>query len=150
MAMARRQIGQERLAIGSEEPRGGTSLDEVAALVDWVELDRLLAGISASPKGELGWPPLALFRALLLATWHDLSDVRLAEALDDRASFRRFCDFAAHEPTPERTAFVRFRRELVRRGLDRALFEAIARQLEAKGVMVRTGKIGRASCRERV
>jgi IS5 family transposase len=66
-----------------------------------------------------------LFRALLLATWHDLSDVRLAESLDDRASFRRFCGFAAHEPTPERTAFVRFRRELVRRGLDGALFEEI-------------------------
>ncbi len=82
--MARRRIGQERLAVGGLEPRGGTSLDEVAALVDWAELDRLLADISASPTGELGWPPLALLRALLLATWHDLSDVRLAEALDDR------------------------------------------------------------------
>src|SRR5215204_6674171 len=117
--MARRRIGQEHLALGRAEPRGGSSLDEVAALVDWAELDCLLAGISASTKGEPGWPPLALFRALLLATWHDLSDVRLAEALDDRASFRRFCGFAAHEPTPERTAFVRFRAELVRRGLDR-------------------------------
>jgi IS5 family transposase len=84
---------------------------------------------------------LALFRALLLATWHDLSDVRLAAALDDRASFRRFCGFATHEPTPERTAFVRFRRELVRRGLDRVLFEAVTRQLEGKGVTVRTGTL---------
>ena len=72
--MGRRRIGQERLAVGALEPRGGTSLDEVAALVDWAELDRLLAGISASSKGEAGWPPLALFRAMLLATWHDLSD----------------------------------------------------------------------------
>jgi transposase, IS5 family len=100
-----------------------------------------LVGISASVKGEPGWPPLALFRALLLATWHDLSDVRLAEALDDRASFRRFCGFAAHEPTPERTAFVRFRRELVRRGLDRFPFETATCQLEAKGVLVRTATL---------
>jgi IS5 family transposase len=114
---------------------------QLAALLDWAEIDRELAGISAAVKGELGWPPLALFRGLLLATWHDLSDIRLAEALDDRGSFRRFCGFAAHEPTPERTAFVRFRRELVRRGLDRALFEAVTRQLEAKGVMVRTGTL---------
>jgi IS5 family transposase len=78
---------------------------------------------------------------LLLASWHELSDVTLAEALDDRASFRRFCGFAAHEPTPERTAFVRFRRALVRRGLDRLLFDAVTRQLEAKGVMVRTGTL---------
>jgi hypothetical protein len=46
--MARRQIGQERLAIAGQEPRGDTSLDEMSALVDWAELDRLLAG-SASP-----------------------------------------------------------------------------------------------------
>ncbi|HRQ36208.1 MAG TPA: IS5 family transposase [Chiayiivirga sp.] len=109
--------------------------------MDWIALDRLLVCISALAKGEPGWPPLALFRALLLATWHDLSDVRLAEALDDRASFRRFCGFAAHEPTPERTAFVRFRAELVRRGLDRSLFDAVTHQLEAKGVMVRTGTL---------
>src|ERR687893_702539 len=48
---------------------------------------------------------------------------------------------AAHEPTPERTAFVRFRRELVWRGLDRVLFDAVTRQLEAKGVTVRTGTL---------
>jgi IS5 family transposase len=82
-----------------------------------------------------------LFRAVLLATWHDLSDVRLAEALDDRASFRRFCGFASHGLTPERTAFVRFRAELVRRGLDRRLFERVTRQLDARGVVVRTGTL---------
>jgi IS5 family transposase len=111
--MARRRIGQEQLAVCGVEPRGGRSLDEVAALVDRVELERLLGGISASAKGEPDWPPLAPLRGLLLAMWHDLSDVRLAEALDDRASFRRFCGFAAYERTPERTAFVRFRAELV-------------------------------------
>jgi IS5 family transposase len=138
--MARRRIGQEDL-IARPEPRAASSLSELAALLDWHEIDRALGGISAAAKREPGWPPLALFRGLLLATWHDLSGITLAEALDDRASFRRFCGFAAHEPTPERTAFVRFRRELVRRGLDRVLFEAVTRQLEAKGVAVRTGTL---------
>jgi IS5 family transposase len=138
--MARRRIGQEDF-IARPEPGAASSLADLTALLDWAEIDRHLVGISAATKGELGWPPLALFRGLLLATWHDLSDIRLAEALDDRASFRRFCGFAAHEPTPERTAFVRFRRELVRRNLDRALFEAVTRQLEAKGVTVRTGTL---------
>ncbi|MGQ3188035.1 MAG: transposase, partial [Blastomonas fulva] len=44
-------------------------------------------------KGEPAWPPVAMFRALLLSIWYDLSDVKLAEALDDRSSFRRFCGF---------------------------------------------------------
>jgi IS5 family transposase len=138
--MARRRIGQEDL-IARPKARAASSLPELAALLDWAEIDRHLVGISAAGRGERGWPPLALFRALPLATWHDLSDLRLAEALDDRASFRRFCGFAAHEPTPERAAFVRFRRELVQRGLDRALFEAVTCQLEAKGVVLRTGTL---------
>ncbi|MGH6794312.1 MAG: transposase [Methylocella sp.] len=44
----------------------------------------------------------------MLATWSDLSGVGLAEALSDRASFRRFCGFARDEETPERTADVAF------------------------------------------
>ena len=114
--MARRRIGQEDF-IARPEPRAAASLAELAELLDWTGIDRALVGISAAAKGEPGWPPPALFRGLLLATWHDLSDIKLADALDDSASFRRFCGFAAHEPTPERTAFVRFRRELVARGL---------------------------------
>jgi len=42
-------------------------------------------------------------------------------------SFRRFCGFARDEA--ERTAFVRFRRQLVAQGLDRRLVEAIAHDL---------------------
>jgi IS5 family transposase len=140
-SMARRRIGQDQLSLGGPSPKGGTSLEVIAAMVDWAELDALLAGISAAAKGEAGWPPLALFRALLLATWHDLSDVRLAEALDDRASFRQFCGFARQEPTPERTAFVRFRAELVQRKLDRVLFEAVTRQLDRHGLVVRAGTL---------
>jgi hypothetical protein len=37
------------------------------------------------------------------------ADVELADALDDRASFRRVCGFSANEATPERTTFVKFR-----------------------------------------
>ncbi|WP_414476174.1 IS5 family transposase [Microvirga sp. M2] len=92
-------------------------------------------------KGEPAWPPLALFRALLLAVWYDLSDVKLSEALEDRASFRRFCGFAAHEPTPERTAFVRFRRELGQRGPDKVLFDEVTRELKAQAITIKTGTL---------
>jgi hypothetical protein len=67
--------------------------------------------------------------------------VKLSEALEDRASFRRFCGFAAHEPTPERTAFVRFRRELVGRSLDKVLFDEVTRQLKAQAVTIKTGTL---------
>jgi IS5 family transposase len=139
--MARRWIGQEQLKLESDQGRRSGSLDEIAALIDWAEIDQVLSPIYASAKGEQAWPPLSLFKALLLAVWYDLSDVKLAEAIEDRVSFRRFCGFASHELTPERTAFVRFRRELIARSLDRVLFEAVTSQLEARGVIVRTGTL---------
>ena len=82
-----------------------------------------------------------MFKALLLAVWHDVSDVKLAEALEDLASFRRFCGFAAHQPTPERTAFVRFRRALIADGLDRSLFEAVTGQLKKRAITIKTGTL---------
>jgi IS5 family transposase len=139
--MARRQIGQEVFAFIAEPTPRHCSLDRLCGLIDWSSLDQYLAGIYAAAKGEPAWPPLALFRALLLAVWYDLSDVKLAEALEDRASFRRFCGFSLHEATPERTAFVRFRRELVRCGLDKVLFDEVTRQLKARAITVKTGTL---------
>jgi len=126
--MAQQLIGQEGFRFDARAERQ-TSLDELGALIDRLRADQVLARLYPAPKGEKAWPPLAMFKALLLATWHDLSDVALAEALSDRASFRRFCGFSCAEATPERTAFVRFRRELLTHGLDRNLFEAIWRDL---------------------
>jgi transposase, IS5 family len=101
--MAQRRIGHEALRFDTAAERQ-TSLDELAALIDWSSPERALAFLYKAAKGEKAWPPLSMFKAPLLATWHDLSDVALAEALSDRASFRRFCGFARGETTPERTA----------------------------------------------
>jgi transposase, IS5 family len=139
--MARRQIGQEVFAFVADPAPHRCSLDRLSGLVDWSSLDRHLVDVYAAAKGEPAWPPLALFRALLLAVWYDLSDVKLAEALADRASFRRFCGFSAHEPTPERTAFVRFRRQLVWRGLDKVLFNELTRQLKVQAITIKTGTL---------
>lgn len=113
----------------------------MAKLIDWMPIKQQLAGIASAAKGEPAWPPVALFKAMLLTVWYDLSDVKLAEALDGRSSFRRFCGFSALERTPERTAFVRFRTALAARGLDKALFEAITAQLRAKAIRVKTGTL---------
>lgn len=138
--MSRRRIGQETLAFDVRIVHR-SALDDLASLIDWAPLDATLSGVHGAAKGEPAWPPLALFKALLIAVWYDLSDVKLAEALADRASFRRFCGFAAHEATPERTAFVRFRRALVVQGLDKGLFDAVTRQLKAQAVTVKTGTL---------
>ena len=138
--MSRRRIGQESFGFG-DAGRRHSSLDDLAKLIDWASVDHWLVDISSAAKGEPAWPPLALFKALLLAVWYDLSDVKLAEALDDRASFRRFCGFSGTEPTPARTAFVRFRKALTSRGLDKVLFDDVTAQLKARAVGVKTGTL---------
>lgn len=113
-------------------------LDKLLDLIDSTSVEHHLWDISCAAKGELAWPSLASFKAMLIAVWHDLSGVRLVGALDDRASFRRFCGFSADEPTPERIAFVRLRAHLVARGLDQALFEMVTGQFRAKAITVKT------------
>lgn len=137
--MPRRRIGQETFGFGVADR--ATALDELHRLIDWAPVEAALEVIPVAQRGEAAWPPLALFKALLIAVWHDLSDVKLAAALDDRASFRRFCGFSRFEPTPERTAFVRFRRALVARGLDRVLFDRVNQELRARAVSVKTGTL---------
>jgi hypothetical protein len=58
--MARRRIGQDQLSLGGLLPKGRTSLEVIAAMVDCAELDALLAGISMAAKGEAGWQPLGI------------------------------------------------------------------------------------------
>jgi IS5 family transposase len=138
--MSRRRIGQESFGFGDAQRRP-SSLDDLATLIDWAPVDEALRTISCAARGEPAWPPLALFRALLLAVWYDLSDVKLAEALDDRSSFRRFCGFSRTEPTPERTTFVRFRKALTAQNLDRPLFDTVTAQLKARAIRVKTGTL---------
>lgn len=138
--MSRRRIGQEVFGFALSNNRGST-LDALSRVIDWAPVDRRLTVISSSAKGEPAWPPLALFKAMLLAVWYDLSDVKLAEALDDRSSFRRFCGFSRSEPTPERTAFVRFRKALLAQDLDKALFDDVTAQLKARAITVKTGTL---------
>ena len=97
--MARRRIGQEHLRLGDRESSRTGSLDDLHRLIEWAAIDRHLAPIYTSAKGEQAWPPLSMFKALLLAVWYDLSDVKLAEALDDRTSFRE-----VQECAPRRAA----------------------------------------------
>lgn len=102
MDATHRSIGQERFGFAGRAQSAST-LDELGKLIDWEPVSVLLDLLYSAAKGEPAWPPFAMFKALRLSIWYDLSDVELAEALDERASFRRFCGFSGREATPERT-----------------------------------------------
>ena len=125
--MARRVIGQDRLAFSLERSRPQSTFDRPLHLNDWTPLEQQLLEISGAAKGEPASPSSVLFKVLLIAGRQDLSDVRLTEAIHDRATFRRFRGFSVYEPTPEWTAVVRLRAQLVAHNLDHALSDEVMR-----------------------
>lgn len=142
----RRELGQLSLADGLVEGAGrNRQLERIAALVDWPAFERLLGQVYAAPVGRPSYGPLVLLRCLLLQQWYRLSDPGLEEALADRLSFRRFVGLALADPVPDHSTLSRFRSELVRRGLSEPLLAELNRQLDAKGLIVKTGTLIDAS-----
>jgi transposase, IS5 family len=142
----RRQLGQLGLADGLVEGAArNRQLAKIAALVDWAAFERLLGAIYAAPVGRPSYGPLVLLKCLLLQQWYRLSDPGLEEALSDRLSFRRFVGLALADPVPDHSTLSRFRSELTRRGLSERLLAELNRQLDAKGLIVKTGTLIDAS-----
>lgn len=116
-------------------------LERIAAVFDWSAIDVLVGEVYAARTGRPSWPPLMLFRALLLQQWYGLSDPGLEEALGDRLSFRSFAGLALDEGQPDHSTLSRFRKRLRERGLDARLFDEVERQLSAQGLLVRSGTL---------
>lgn len=119
--------------------RGNGSLLRLEGLVRWYRFDKLLSKLRDGGPGRAAWPPLMLFKALLLGALYGLSERELEEALEDRFSFRRFVGLGLEEGVPDHTVLNRFRNELVGLGLFDALFAELDKQLEAAGVILKRG-----------
>lgn len=140
--MAVKRTGQMSLAealLGGPAAAGSSSLDRLAALVKWYRFNKLLAGLRDNGAGRPAWPPLVMFKALVLQSLYGLSDRELEEALGDRLSFRRFAGLGLDEAVPDHTVLNRFRNLLVAQGLLDRMFDELDRQLERDGVIVKRG-----------
>jgi len=73
--MAWKNLKQKSLADGlMAHHQALEELDDVNELIDWSRIEALLVGIHNKPRGEQAWPPLMMFKALLLQSWYQLSD----------------------------------------------------------------------------
>lgn len=120
-------------------------LEAIAEQIDWSAVERVLAGLRRGRMGPPSYPPLLMFKALLLQQWYGLSDPGLEEALCDRMSFRRFVGLAGDQGAPDHATLWRFRQALARSELDRAAFEAVTAELDQRGLIVRQGTLIDAS-----
>ena len=115
-------------------------LDKINQFIDWKHIDKLLKKKykkTFSADGRPAYPPLPMFKLLLLERWYGLSDPGLEEALNDRISFIRFSGFSLTSSLPDHSTICRFRNTLLELGLYEKLFEEIMKQLESKGLLVK-------------
>ena len=127
-----------------QRKHSNTFLDKIHQFIDFKEVERLLKKKykkTASADGRPAYPPLPMFKLLLLQRWYGLSDPGLEEALNDRISFIRFSGFSLVSSLPDHSTTCRFRNALLELNLYERLFEEINRQLESSGILVRKGAI---------
>lgn len=118
-----------------------TELDEAHELIDWHRIEALLKDIHNKPCGELAYPPLMMFKALLLQSWYDLSDPQLEKQLARDLLFRRFVGLSLSGTVPDHSTLWRFRQELDQRHVKEALLQEINQQLSEHSVYVKHGEI---------
>ena len=87
--------------------------------------------------GNSAYPPLQMFKILLVLRWEKLSDPQMDFALRDRFSFIRFVGFSVMSNTPDYSTISRFRSRLLGLTMYDKLFDEINRQLVKKGFIVR-------------
>ena len=137
----RRKLGQASFAEVLVKGGSNARLDRISALIDWDRLDELLSGIYSSGMGRPSYGPLLLLKVLLLESWYGLSDPGMEEALGDRLSFRRFVGLGLDEEVPDHSTISRFRTLLAERGLADRVFGEVTRQIETKGLIVKSGTL---------
>lgn len=140
--MSVRKTGQFTFveALAPQLASGGSGrLDKLHGLVKWYRFGKVLASVRGDGPGRAPYPPLNMFKALLLQSLYGLSDAETEEALGDRLSFRRFVGLALTDDVPDHTTICRFRNLLIERGLLEKLFAELDKQLEKAGVMLKRG-----------
>ncbi len=118
-----------------------TELDGVDALIDWVRIESFVSDIHVKPRGEKSWPPLMMFKALLLQSWYGLSDPGLEKQLARDLLFRRFTGLDITDTVPDHSTIWRFRQLLEKDGRLIDLHEEINSQLAEQGAIIRAGEV---------
>ena len=141
--MSRRDLSQPSLvdALVSGYGKVGGFLERIEQGFDWSGFEALLSPIHGSAMGAPGYPPLTMFKIVLLQQWHTLSDPAAEEAVRDRLSFRRFCGLPLDMETPDHASIWRFRQTIDKLGLSTKLLAEVNRQLDALGFVIKRGTL---------
>ena len=91
-------------------------MEKIADSIDWNRIDAVLMNnytVGTSAEGADAYPPLLLFKCLMLQKWFRInSDPELENQINDRLSFKKFLGLSFRKPSPDHSTFSRFRSRL--------------------------------------
>lgn len=116
-------------------------LDGINQLIDWTLIEAKLSDIHNKTKGSQAWPPLMMFKVLLLQGWYGLSDPKLEKQLARDLMFRRFVNLSLSEGIPDHSTIWRFRDLLNKHALLEPLLVEINEQLAEQDLFIQMGEI---------
>lgn len=125
-----------------------TFFTQINELIDWCPVEVLIKKHYKKGKSAVGKPSyigLLLFKMSLLQTWYGLSYYEVEDRVNDSISFGYFCGLTIDSIAPDHSTLSRFRSMMTQAEAYEALFHEINGQLEAYGIIVKTGAIVDAS-----
>jgi IS5 family transposase len=105
----------------ADKNRALSVLQQLNRTIDWNPIEKLLAKFYHTGKAAEGgkaYPPLLLFKCLLLQKWFQIqSDPELESQINDRISFKSFLGLSIDHPAPDHSTFSRFRSRLSKKAM---------------------------------
>ena len=130
------------LASSMKHNRSLKNMEKLDKAIEWSRVDAILMNhytVGTSGEGADAYPPLLLFKCMLLQKWfHIDSDPELENQINDRLSFKKFLHLPLSKPSPDHSTFSRFRKRLSKKAMDQINSE-ILRQFENQGLSINEG-----------
>jgi len=118
------------------------TMEKLNKAINWLKVQEILLNhytVGTSGEGADAYPPMLLFKCLLLQKWFRInSDPELENQINDRLSFKKFLNLSFDKPSPDHSTFSRFRARLSKKAMDQINSE-ILRQFEAQGLAINEG-----------
>ena len=127
----------------------GDPLERLNKVIDWnifvPVLHKLYTQERRSNAGAKPYPPLLMFKILILQRYYNLSDQQTEYQILDRLSFCRFLGLTINDRVPDEKTVWNFRESLTNKELEQELFSVFHFELEKNELIAHEGKIIDAS-----
>jgi len=139
-----RTMGFAELAFASsmEKNRSLETLEQMNKVIDWNRIEKIMMKyyrVGTSNEGADAYPPLMLFKCLLLQKWFRIpSDPELESQINDRVSFKTFLRLPFDMPSPDHSTFSRFRKRLSKKAMIKINSEVL-KQFDKEGLTINEG-----------